>query len=176
MADDKDKDKGKDDGAGDERTDKGSIGERAENGGEQETLFPEGVLDGDKRTLANLLKKGLPVEVVCVMTAMEVPLRDGLPDPDKLARYAITVEHRGARVKYKREKQPDGSRKIVGYTLVAETRPVYAETLGMGEDAMERSYEQLLAVDPVRAGATLDRLKNHFVKEVGASGPDLKAV
>lgn len=149
----------------DERSEAGSISDRAANGeGEQEQLFPEGVLDGDKKTLANIMKKNLPVEVVCVMTQMEVPLRDGLPDPDKQARFAITVEPSGSNLKYVRERQPDGTRKVVGYKIVANVRPVFAEPLGMEEEAMTRSFEQLMGIDPKRAGKQLDALKDRFVE------------
>jgi hypothetical protein len=146
---------------GDERSDAGSIQDRAANG-EQEELFPEGFIEGDKKTLANVMKRGLPVELVATMMQGEVPMRDGIPDPEKLGRLAVTVEPSNAKLSYVREKQPDGQRKIVGYKIAAQLRPVFVENLGMGEDAMTKSFEQLLAIDAQRAGKHLDALQETF--------------
>lgn len=141
-----------------------SIADRAASGEGQTELFPEGVLDGDKRTLANVMRRGLPVELVAKMSTAEIPLRDGLPDPDKLGRLAVTVEPTDARLKYVRELQPDGQRKVVGYKIVANVRPVYTENLGMGEEAVEKSFEQMLGIDAQRAGKVLDVLTERFNK------------
>lgn len=132
--------RGKQGGNGDEGDDAladvHSIADRAAAGDELtddevQQLFPDGVLEGDGKTLKTLIKANLPVEVTVSMRAAEVPMRGGLPDPDSLKRVMATCEV----AKYEpipvREDQ-DGERKIVGWKIRAVLRPTFVEPV---EDA-----------------------------------------
>jgi hypothetical protein len=105
-----------------------SIADRANGGeegdGEQEELFPLGTLEGDKKTLAQIIRKGLPVETTVSLMSAEVPLRGGLPDPDKLHRALITAEVAKLTPVPVRE---DG--KIVSWKVRVSLRPTYVEAV-----------------------------------------------
>lgn len=102
-----------------------SISDRAQNGeDEQEELFPLGSLEGDKKTLAQIIRKGLPIETTVSLRSAEVPLRGGLPDPEKLHRVLITSEVAKLEPVPIRE---DG--KIVSWKVRVVLRPTYVEAV-----------------------------------------------
>jgi hypothetical protein len=103
-----------------------SISERAADeteAGEQVEAFPMGSLEGDGKTLKNIIKSGLPVELTVSMRAAEVPIRGGgLPDPDSLQRCFVTAEV----AKYEPVPVRDDG-KIVSWKIRCVLRPTYVE-------------------------------------------------
>lgn len=77
-----------------------SVAERAANGGEpgdpkDEELdgqFSMGLIQGDRVTLAKLIKSGTPIEVETSMMSASVPGRDGLLDPSREHLLIVAVE------------------------------------------------------------------------------------
>lgn len=136
-----------------------SVTERRGGEGDEQQgdLFPMGILDGDQKTLATLFKKGLPTTVTVSMGTAEVPMRDGLPDPDRLARLAVTCEVANY-VPIPQREERQGERKIVGLKVRANLRPVHVEQLRSGEDEVQGAYALLLSEDPNAAATLLDRL------------------
>lgn len=138
-----------------------SVTDRAETGSDDQTeLF----IVGGEKTRANLYPKGLPTELVAEMTKHEVPLRDGLYDPQKTYRFAVTCQVGRYTEDPVREKQADNSTKIVSTKVRQKIKPVFMEEMGWGEEALERSFRQLLAIDATRAGACLDKLQAEFTE------------
>lgn len=117
-----------------ERTEAGGPGDGGAEGAtslegmdDEPELFPLGTLDGDpKKTLKNLLKAGLPVEVTASLSSAEVPVNAGLIDPEDSGRVLVSYEvQKAAEVIVKRGK--DG--KIVGYKIRQTLRPTYVEAI-----------------------------------------------
>lgn len=103
----------------------GSIAERgADGGGEpEEEMFPLGTLAGDPRaTLRTLIRSGLPVETTASLMSAEVPLRDGLLDPNEDGRVVVSFE--AAKFEVVPKKKDD---KIVGWKIRQVLRPTYVE-------------------------------------------------
>lgn len=136
-----------------------SVTERAENGGEQQV---EMFVVGEQKTMGNLYPKGLPKELKAVMTNHDIAVREGLFDPNKTYRFAVTCQPGETKETPVRELQPDGSTKIVSTKVTQKMKPVFLESMGWGEEAMQRSFRQLLAIDGQRAGKCLDGLTEEF--------------
>jgi hypothetical protein len=143
----------------DDRTEDGSIADRAEQGEEQGEMFPLGVLEGDERTLGNLTR-GKPItELTVSLGAAEIPLRGGLLDPGRLGRALITYEPANYVTVPERETQADGSRKIVGWKVRNVTRAVYAEPVEEDPvDFAEWAFRRALSADPQRGAELADRV------------------
>lgn len=103
-----------------------SITDRAAEGEEEQIEFPTGVIDAgaSKKSLKNLIKAGLPVEMTVSMMRAEVPLRGGIPDPEGQHRFLVTTELAKVEPVVQRE---DG--KVVSWKLRAHLRPVYVEVV-----------------------------------------------
>jgi hypothetical protein len=139
-----------------------SIEERASE--EQTELFPDGVIDGHGVSLKSLVKAGQRVEAKCALRRGEVPLRGGLPDPAKRVRLAVTAEAVGYLTKPERE---DG--KIVGWSAVADLRPIHVETLGVGPSGeILIAYRELLNAEPSAAAALLEQMQTATADVLGA--------
>lgn len=110
-----------------DRAEGDGAGNSIESMDEPEELFPLGTLDGDpKKTLKNLLKANLPVEVTASLSSAEVPVNAGLIDPEDSGRVLVSFEvQKAAEVIVKRGK--DG--KIVGYKIRQTLRPTYVEQI-----------------------------------------------
>src|SRR4051812_48640341 len=122
-----------------------SVEERADD--EQDELFERGVLDGDKRTLGNLIKRNQPVEVVVSFAMSGVPIREGVLDPEEPGRVLLTYRPKDYKLKPKRERQADGSWNVVGWQLAHVTEGLFAEPAPVGTDLLLREFERLLALD-----------------------------
>jgi hypothetical protein len=93
---------------------------------EQEELFPLGTVEGDpKKTLKNLIKPGLPVEVTASLMSAEVPVSAGMIDPDSPGRVMVSYEiATAAQVVVKRKEG-----RIVGYKIRQVLRPTFVEAI-----------------------------------------------
>jgi hypothetical protein len=123
----------------------------------QGEMFPAGVLDGDGRTLKTLIRPGLPVELTCSIGKAEVPLRGGLPDPDKPVRALVTaVFHKAEPIAIR---DPDAP-KVTGWKLRAHMRADFVETVpGTDQGLIEQRFRALLEVDANAAAGLLDSLQ-----------------
>lgn len=139
------------------------IEEAEETENVQEEMFPVGVLKGDRLSLANLHRPGLPVELAVKLKAGEVPLRDGLVDPNKQVRVAVTCEASEYRQRPVREER-NGQMQIVGWKYICDLKPIYSEPLGDNRNAVLLAFEQLLAADAQAAGVMLDDLQERFTE------------
>ncbi len=111
-----------------------SIEDRAGDGDHEvpeEELFPTGSLEGDSKTLATLLRRNLPIETTVSLRAAEVPLREGLPDPERAKRLNVTAQFEKVEVVLIREEG-----QIVGAKARVIFRPTYVEAL-VAEDELE---------------------------------------
>jgi hypothetical protein len=86
-------------------------------GGEQEELFPQGSLTGGKTTLKTLVKTGQGHKLRVALSRMEVPLRGGLPDPDRQVRALVTREETLAE-----RDDPGNPLKVTGWKTTAKLR------------------------------------------------------
>jgi hypothetical protein len=128
-------------------------------------MFPTGSLEGDRRTLGNIVRPSHRVELNAIMSNGKAHLRDGLPDPEKLIRYAVTCKFAGFAGSTPApiwERQPDGNEKIVGWRIDVRLAPTYIEQLGQGESAVTVEFDRLLAADPPSAGRLLEILTSKF--------------
>jgi hypothetical protein len=97
--------------------------------GEQEELFPVGSLEGDpKVTLKNIIKAHHRVEYTASLMSAEVPLREGLLDPDDEGRVLVTYEV-ASLVPVPIREDKGGTKKIVGYKIRQQLRPIYVEPI-----------------------------------------------
>jgi hypothetical protein len=123
----------------------------------QGEMFPAGVLEGEGKTLRTLIKPGLPVELTCSIGKSEVPLRGGLPDPDKAVRVLVTAIFQKAEPIAQRD--PDAV-KVTGWKLRAHMRAVYVETVSPSDEGLiEQRFRAMLEVDPSAAAKLLDGLQ-----------------
>jgi hypothetical protein len=121
-----------------------SVAERAANGGglgeEQGEMFPLGTLDGDpKRTLASLIRKGVPLEYTASLMSAEVPLQGGLLDVESSGQVLVTWEP--AKVEIVPVRKKDGSGKLDRAKVRQKLRPTYVQA---GEGVYTR--EQVLEI------------------------------
>jgi hypothetical protein len=106
----------------------------------EQAEFPLGTIEGDAKTVKNLIKSGLPITVEASLTSAKVPMTGGLADPDKAGR--VMVSHEAAKYLLipQREGEP-GSKKIVGWTIRCQLRSTYVEP-----GAAFYSREQVLTI------------------------------
>ena len=92
---------------------------------EQET-FPMGIVDPEHRkTLKTLIASGQPVEMTVSMQSAEVPLRGGLPDPNRLHRFLVTTRfHKAEPIAVY---DPDDETKIKSWKLRVTLKPRFVE-------------------------------------------------
>jgi hypothetical protein len=146
----------------DDRDDEGSISDRAANGEAQDEMFPLGSLEGDQKTLGNLIR-GKPTTTTVSLARAEVPLRDGLLDPGKTGRVLVHYEPAKYEVVLEREDDGTGQRRLVGAKIRNHARPIYAEPYPADVgDAFDEAFDRLLASSPQAAGERLDGAKDRL--------------
>jgi hypothetical protein len=145
-----------------------SLAERAaiaaEQEPDQETLFPDGFMDGDPWTLANVHKSRKPVEVSAILTASTaVPLRGGIPAPDSSHRLLVTT----GKVKYEVVPEYDkgGDLTDIGaYALKVKISPGYIMSIDDPREFISQEFDRLLIEDGDAAvklaEELLDRARN----------------
>jgi hypothetical protein len=104
-----------------------AAGEADEDAGE---LFPLGTLEGDpKVTLKSLIKPGHSVEYTSSMMSAEVPLTEGLLDPNEQHRALVMLEFAGVTPVPIRKTDATGTKKIVGWKIRQQFRVVHVQTV-----------------------------------------------
>jgi hypothetical protein len=123
----------------------------------QGEMFPDGALDGDGKSLRTLVKPGLVNETTCSIGKAEVPLRGGLPDPDKQVRALVTAVFHKTEVIATRD--PDAP-KVTGWKTRVSLRSEFVETVpATDEDLITQRFKAMLEVDPNAAARLLDDLQ-----------------
>lgn len=138
-----------------------SIADRAELAAadeEMETLFPEGFIDGEPWNLAQIHKSRVPVEATVSLSRAEIPLRDGLPDPNKIRRVAVSTCGGKFEAIPTFEEQPDGRSEIVSWKIRATLRATYVEQMGTPEQVVLQEFEKLTLDSPQRAAEIANEL------------------
>lgn len=134
-----------------------TVAEQAADGGEQGEMFPEGILAGDKKTLRSLIKPGQAVETTVALSRAEVPLRDGLPDPDKPVRVLVTARFHKCEPIAKREGDAE---KVSSWKLRVHLKSAHCESVAATDDELIRQrFAVLLEQSPTAAGELLDQLR-----------------
>jgi hypothetical protein len=125
----------------------------------QEELFPQGSLTGGKTTLKTLVKTGQGHKLRVALSRMEVPLRGGLPDPDRQVRALVTGVFQKEETLAERD-DPGNPLKVTGWKTTAKLRVEYVEHVP-DDDAglIEQRFRAMLEVEPRAAAELLDRLK-----------------
>jgi hypothetical protein len=146
----------------DESDDGRSVEDRVDDGLEE--LFERGVLDGDNRTLSNLIRRNQPVEVVASFSMKDVPIREGLLDPEEPGRVLLTYRPKDYKLKPKRERQADGSMNVIGWQLAHSTEGLFAEPAPVSTDLLLREFERLLGMDGQEAMRAADQITERATK------------
>jgi hypothetical protein len=138
-----------------------SIEGRAANGEGDDApeLFPLGSLEGDGVTLKTIVKPSEKVETTVAMMSAEVPSSGGLLDPRREGMLLVTYELAQAPLVPKREGDRARGKQIVGWKIRQQVRPIFVEQVSGEAGALEANFAALLAEDPAKAGALLDRMR-----------------
>lgn len=141
--------------------DDASITGRAANGEGDEPeieLFPQGSVQGDGKSLKSLIKPGHSVQPTVSLMSAEVPISTGgLLDPEREGMLLVTYEL--AKLEPVPVREGDrGDRKIVGWKIRQQLRPVYIEPVQGEAGTIEAAFAALADASPKDAGALLDRL------------------
>jgi hypothetical protein len=125
----------------------------------QAELFPQGYITGGKTTLKTLVKPGQPHKITVALSRAEVPLRGGLPDPDRQMRALVTGIFQSAKPTAERD-DAGSPLKVTGWKTAVNMRVEYVEHVP-DDDAglIEQRFQAMLEVDARAAGELLDRLK-----------------
>lgn len=118
-----------------------------------EELFPDGFMDGEAWTLGNIHKSGVPVEATVSLSRAEIPIRDGLPDPNKFRR--VIVSTGGGKI----EAIPtfeEGD--IVSWKIRAHLKVTHIQQMGDPESVVAAEFEKLALANPKRAAEVAEQL------------------
>jgi hypothetical protein len=130
-----------------------------EEGTEQGEMFPNGTLEGEGKSLKTLHKPGQAIELTVALSRAEVPLRNGLPDPDRPMRALVTGVFQKATTLAKRE-DAGNPMKVTGWKLAAAMRVEYVEAVPAEDSGLiEQRFRAMLEVDPAGAGRLLEQLQ-----------------
>jgi len=127
--------------------------------GAQGEMFEMGSLEGEGKTLKTLIKAGQGVETTVALSRAEVPLRNGLPDPDKPIRALVTGVFQSAKELAKRE-DAGNPMKVTGWKLAVGLRADYVEAVpSTDEGLITQRFRAMLEVEPAAAGRLLEQLQ-----------------
>ena len=130
----------------------------------QEELFPEGVVDGDGVQLKDLVKPGHTVELTCALSRAEVPLRSGLPDPNRRLRVMVTGVPGKLHPLPLRE-DAHKPLKVTGWKIAQDVRVDYVECVPLEDEALILNrVRAMLDASPQAAGALAEKI-NAIVAE-----------
>lgn len=95
---------------------------------EAQEEFPMGLFEpSDAKTIKTLIASGLPVELTVSLGAAEIPLRGGIPDPNKLHRLLITSRfHKAEPIA---QYDSDDDTKIVGWKIRVHMKSRHVEVV-----------------------------------------------
>jgi hypothetical protein len=126
---------------------------------DQGELFPSGVMDGGKTTLKTLVKPGQGHKTRVALSRAEVPLRGGLPDPDRQVRALVTGIFQNERTAAERDNEANPL-KVTGWKTTVNLRIEYVEHVPDTDAGLiEQRFKAMLEIDPRAAGVLLDQLK-----------------
>jgi hypothetical protein len=141
-----------------------SIEERAaleaEHEPSQEELFPSGFMDGDPWTLSRIHKGNKPVDVTAALSSAEVPLRGGIPAPDKVHRLLIRTGHLKYEIVPVYEKGGE-QEDIEEYKIRVKLRIAYVEPVASDEQLVRDAFRRIIIEDPQFAAQLADELSKH---------------
>lgn len=125
--------------------------------GEQGEMFPDGFVEGGTKSLRTLIKPGLTNELTCSIGKAEVPMRGGLPDPDRPVRVLVTaVFHKAEEIA---ARDPD-TPKVASWKTRVSLRSEYVETVpDTDEGLITQRFTAMLEADPNAAAGLLDELQ-----------------
>jgi len=148
-----------------------SIREMADAEPAETELFPMGSLEGDEKTLGQLIRPNQSTEVTVAMTKGEVPSpTGGLLDPNKTALVLVTCEvGQYAEIPIREGTRADGDRKITGWKLRQQLTPIYVEKMAATGGVIEASFAALLQEDEPAAAALLDRMQARVEQALGVT-------
>lgn len=142
------------------RAEQATIAERAAAGEADEDtpeLFPSGVLDGDKITPQNILKKAKDgVQLVARLSAHELPLRQGLFDPNKQGR---AIVHFLPGKKTDEPVRGGAGDDVTQWKIVQKLDVYFAEPAGDEAALITKEFQALLELDASKAATLLDELR-----------------
>lgn len=140
----------------DEQIDSG--GQVEEDELDQGEMFPNGTLEGEGKTLKTLVKPGQAVETTVALSRAEVPLRNGMPDPDRPVRALVTGVFQKATELAKRE-DSGNPMKVTGWKLAVGMRVEYVEAVPADDGGLIlQRFRAMLEVDPSGAGRLGDEI------------------
>lgn len=132
--------------------------EPPDEGGQKE-LFPAGVMDGGKTTLKTLVKPGQSHKTRVALSRAEVPLRGGLPDPDRQVRALVTGIFQNEKTHAERDNEANPL-KVTGWKTTVNLRIEYVEHVPDSDDGLiEQRFKAMLEVEPAAAGRLVERLQ-----------------
>lgn len=116
-------------------------------------LFPMGSLSGDQTTAQSLVRRGSAVEVTASLRKAEVPMVDGLLNPDKAGR--VLVSFTPGPVHYVPQRDEG---KVTGWKLRQELWPTFVQHANDEEAVIVAEFQNLLQLDAQAAGRLIDTL------------------
>jgi hypothetical protein len=127
----------------------------AEAEADQAEMFPLGSLEGDGRTLRNLMRPTLPITSTVSLRSAEVPLSGGdLLNPEKTGRALVTYLPE----KYEEVAEHEGT-EAVAWKVRQVARPVFVEPVkGDLPDMVEAWFDRVMEESPEAGGALADRI------------------
>jgi len=132
-------------------------------------LFPRGLVQGDKRSLVDLFRKGAKnIKLECKIRDVKVDLRDGIPDPEGLHRFAVTCSFDHPVPKPVFKENATGDRVLDGWEVVIVLTPTYTQDLGFGSDAVIAEFRRCLGGDAQAAGRALEQITEEFNRYSGS--------
>lgn len=132
-----------------------------DDGGQEpdEELFPSGALEGDAITPQNIVKKGLPIQLVVSLSKAEVPIRGkGLIDPNKYGRALVTYLPGKLHPLPIRQDEHDGA-KVTSWKFTQDLRAMYVEDANDSAALIRTEFEALVAKDAPAAQVLLAELR-----------------
>jgi hypothetical protein len=129
------------------------------DGTEQGEMFPNGTLEGEGKTLKTLVKPGQAVETTISIGKAEVPLRNGMPDPDKPMRALVTGIFQSCKPTARRE-DAGNPVKVTGWKLAVHLRADFVEAVPFDDAGLiAQRFRAMLEVEPSAAGRLLEQLQ-----------------
>jgi hypothetical protein len=129
-------------------------------------LFEHGSLQGEGVTPQSRVPKGANPMLRAVMGQAEVPLRDGLRNPNRIGRALVTFRVRGDKTVYLHDDSDDPT-KITGHKIVQQLDALYVDSADDSAALVRREFADLLGADASAAGDLLRELSQQAA-EVGA--------
>lgn len=146
-----------------------TMADMAGDDGFTEELFPLGSIEGDSKTLKNLVKPGQKVEQTVSLMSAEVPISGGgLLDPEREGLLLVTYEAAGYTQVPVREGDRTVGKTVKSWKYRTQLRPIYVERVEGNAGDIEANFVLLSDADEAEAGALLDRLQARLREKLAA--------